>query len=209
LAYPISFIEVESKRRCNCNYCGRKKLSETDKFYEVYWESKAINIIVCELCKGGFSTSIHEGQEKSYATHLTFYLKHSYPDLKKKMPTKIFDELESAMKNYELGDFCSSYRNIGFIAEWLTNWMFIRKYGAIDEKNPLAWEAKLGRLLHDSKMNEENPEEPLLHQLSSLKWFRNMVSHPFSKFELTGEDIRLGLVSIVYVLQQAYKYSLI
>jgi hypothetical protein len=207
LSNLIDFLEVDPDRPCD--HCGRKKLHDTDRFYRVFSQGKEMNLIVCEFCKGGFISYLLEGQDKSYTTHLTFYLKHSCLELKKKIPEKIFPELESALKNYEIGDFCSSYRNIGFIAEWLTNWMFYRKYGAVDEKNPLAWETKLGKLLHDSKASEKSPEEPVLHQLASLKWYRNTVSHPSYKFELTGEDIRLGLVSILYVLQQAYKYSLI
>ena len=111
-------------------------------------------------------------------------------------------------KNYELGEFSSSYRNIGLVAEWLTVKMFIKKYGASHEKDAPRWEDKLGKLLHYSKGNEENPEEALLHQLSSLKWFRNIASHP-CVFEMTGEDVRLGLVSIIYTLQQVLKYGLI
>lgn len=206
LSGEISFIEVEPEEPCN--YCGRKKINEADKFYKVFSGDKDMNIVVCELCKGGFLTSILEGREKSYVTHLTFYLKRSLLGLKEKLPREVFDELDSAIKNYELGEFSSSYRNIGLVAEWLTVKMFIKKYGASHEKDAPRWEDKLGKLLHYSKGNEENPEEALLHQLSSLKWFRNIASHP-CVFEMTGEDVRLGLVSIIYTLQQVLKYGLI
>lgn len=206
MSIPVSFIEVRTEKPCS--YCGRKKLVQTDKFYEVFYEGKSTEIIVCEFCRGGFSTSLVEGSEKSYVTHLTFYLKRSCSELQAKLPERISAELNSAINNYESGDFPSSYRNIGLVAEWLTNGMFTKKYGITDEKAPIRWENKLGKLLSDSKGNEESPEEALLHQLSSLKWFRNTVSHPCA-FQLSGEDIRLGLVSIVYTLQQAYKYSLI
>jgi hypothetical protein len=202
----ISFIEIEPEEPCN--YCGRKKLNETDKFYRVFAGDKDMGVVVCELCKGGFSTRVLEGGEKSYVTHLTFYVKRSLLGLKEQLPKKMFDELDSAIKNYEVGDFSLSYRNIGLVAEWLTVKMFIKKYGAPHEKNVPRWEDKLGRLLHDSKGNEGNPEEALLYQLSSLKWFRNTASHPCA-YEMTGEDVRLGLVSIVYVLQQACKYNLV
>jgi hypothetical protein len=206
LSDEISFIEVEPKEPCI--YCGRKKLKKADKFYKVFSGDKDTNIVVCEFCKGGFSTSLLEGIEKSYVTHLNFYLKRSLLELEGTLPKELFDELDSAIKTYEVGDFSSSYRNIGLIAEWVTDKMFIRKYGASHEKGALRWEAKLGKLLADSKGNEKNPEEALLHQLSSLKWFRNIVSHP-CVFEMSGEDVRLGLVSIIYALQQVWKYGLI
>jgi hypothetical protein len=176
LSIPVSFMEVRTKKPCS--YCGRKKLVQTDKFYEVFYEGKGTEIIVCELCRGGFSTSLVEGHEKSYVTHLTFYLKRLCSELKEKLPERIFAELDSAITYYEQGDFSSSYRSIGLVAEWLTDGMFSKKYGMIDGKTPIRWENKLGRLLGDSKGNEVNPEEALLHQLSSLKWFRNTVSHP-------------------------------
>lgn len=206
LSGEISFIEVKPKEPCD--YCGRRKLEEADKFYKVFSGDKDMNILVCELCKGGFLTSILEGKEKSYVTHLTFYLKRSLLELKETLPKEVFDELNSAIKTYELGEFSSSYRNIGLVAEWLADKMFIRKFSSPCGKDAPRWEDKLGKLLHYSKGNEENPEEALLHQLSSLKWFRNIASHP-CMFEMTGEDVRLGLVLIIYILQQVWKYGLI
>jgi hypothetical protein len=42
------------------------------------------------------------------------------------------------------------------------------------------------------------PEEAVVHQLFSLKWFRNKAGHP-SAYDITSEDTRLGLISIAYL----------
>jgi hypothetical protein len=201
----ISFIEVEPEE--SCWRCGRNKLSETDKFYRVFVGDNELGIVICELCRGGFSARILEGGEKSYVTHLTFYVRRSLLELKEKLPKKIGAELDSAMDNYELGEWAASFRSIGLVAEWLTGRLFAGRIGGLPEER-FSWENKLGRLLDASRKNKEYPEEALLHQLFSLKWFRNVANHP-SVYEITAEDVRLGLASIIYLLRQACMYSLI
>lgn len=195
----ITFIEVEAKEPCQ--YCGRKKLREEDKFFRVFVGDKDVEIVVCELCKGGFSARIVEGSEKSYVTHLAFYVRRSVLGLKAKVPQKIFGELVSAIESYEQGDFYSSFRNVGLVAEWLTDQLFNRKFGDSTQNVDLSWDGKLGRLLSASRKNENMPEEAMVHLLFSLKWFRNKADHP-STYEITGEDTRLALASITYLLQQ-------
>ncbi len=193
----IHFIEIEPERPCN--YCGRKKLDETDKFYKVFVGDADIAIVVCELCKGGFSTRTLEGKEKSYVTHLIFYAKRSLIELREKLPEKIIAELYSAIENYEAGKYSASFHCIGLVAEWLTDRVFAKQFGEPPEKENLRWEDKLGRLLHASKRNKKNPEEVVMHQLFSLKWFRNIADHP-STYEINAEDVRMGLMSIIYIV---------
>jgi hypothetical protein len=72
---------------------------------------------------------------------------------------------------------------------------------------PFRVQFELARALDASRKNKKFPEEPIVHQLFCLKWFRNVVDHP-SIYEVTGEDVRLGLAAIVYLLQQSYKSNL-
>ena len=202
----VHFIEVELEKPCT--YCGRKKLEETEKFYKVFIGDKDIGIVVCEFCKGGFLTLITEGREKTYATHLTFYIKRTLLELRGKLPETIREDLDSAMENYENGRCSTSFRNIGLVAEWLTERLFINKFGKGLAKEIPRWEDRLGRLLHQSRRNKKIPEETLIFQLFSLKWLRNRVGHP-SEYKITGEDVRLGLISVMYILHQIYSYNLI
>jgi hypothetical protein len=48
------FIEVTPEKPCK--YCGRKKLRESEQFYKVFIKDKDTGWVVCEFCKGGFST---------------------------------------------------------------------------------------------------------------------------------------------------------
>jgi hypothetical protein len=194
----ITFIEVEPED--SCWRCGRNKIHETDRFFRVFVGDNDIGIVVCELCKGGFSASYFEGMEKSYVTHLAFYVRRSLFEMKDRLPQKIFGELTSAIESYEEGDFSLSFRNIGLVAEWLTNRLFTREFEDSPQKSELTWDGKLGRLLSESRKHENMPEEAIVHQLFSIKWFRNKADHP-SPYEITGEDVRLGLVSVTYLLQ--------
>ena len=202
----VNFIEVEPEEPCT--YCGRKKLEESEKFYKVFIGDTDTGIVVCELCKGGFYTLIEEGSEKTHATHLTFYIKRTLLELREKLPEAIRADLDSAMENYENGRCSTSFRNIGLVAEWLTERLFINKFGKGLAKEIPRWEDRLGRLLHQSRRNKKIPEETLIFQLFSLKWLRNRVGHP-SEYKITGEDVRLGLISIMYILHQIYSYNLI
>jgi hypothetical protein len=202
----VHFIEVEPKEPCK--HCKRKKLKETDKFYKVFIGDKDTGIVVCELCKGGFLTLGIEGPESTYATHLTFYVKNAFLKLKEKLPDIIAVELNSAIENYENGKYSASFRSIGFVAEWLTERLFVKKFGEELAKETSKWEDRLGRLLDQSRKNKKTPEEPWVFQLFSLKWLRNKVDHP-SEYQVTGEDIRLGLVSIIYLLYQTNLHNLI
>ena len=87
----------------------QKKLGETDRFYTVFVGDNNMGIVICELCKGGFSTRIVEGAEKSYVTHLTFYVRSSLLGLKEKLPKKIVDDLNSAIESYQSGEFSQSF----------------------------------------------------------------------------------------------------
>ena len=200
------FIEVMPEKPCK--YCGRKKLRESEKFYKVFIGDKDIGWVVCEFCKGGFLTLTVEGLEKTHATHLAFYVKHSFLKLSENLPDTITAELNSAIENYEKGEYSTSFRNIGLVAEWLTERLFAKKFGEELTKGTTRWENRLGILLRESRKNEKIPEETLVYQLFSLKWLRNTVAHP-SKYKITGEDVRSGLVSIMYLLQQTNLYNLI
>lgn len=202
----INFIEIEPEEPCH--YCGRKKLKENEKFYRMFVGENETDVMVCELCKGGFLTLALEGPEKTYATHLVFYVKRSLSELKEKLPEKITRELDSAIESYEIGGYSASFRSIGFIAEWLTKKLFIKRFGEPSAEEKPMWESSLGRLLDYSRKSKNSPEEVLVHQLYSLKWFRNKADHP-TEYEVTAEDVRLGLISIVYVLRQTCSRNLI
>jgi len=202
----FNFIEVEPEEPCT--YCGRKKLEESDKFYKVFVGDLDTGKVVCQFCKGGFYILIAEGREKTYVTHLTFYIKRTLLKLGERLPETIRADLDSAMENYENGRYSTSFRNIGLVAEWLTERLFIKKFGKELAKETLRWENRLGKLLRQSRRNKKIPEETLVFQLFSLKWLRNRVDHP-SEYEITGEDVRLGLISIMYLLHQIYLYNLI
>lgn len=202
----VNFIETEPEGPCT--YCGRKQLAENEKFYKVFVGDKDSRLVVCEFCKGGFYTHTIEGPEKTHATHLIFYIKRTLLQLREKLPERIRTELDSAIENYEKGRYSTSFRNIGLIAEWLTEMLFIKKFGKGSARETSRWETRLGRLLEQSRSNKKIPEETLIFQLFSLKWLRNRVDHP-SEYEVTGEDLRLGLVSIMYLLNQIYSYDLI
>ena len=202
----IHFIEVVSEKPCT--HCGRKKLKESEKFYKVFIGDEDSGILVCEFCKGGFLTLTVEGSEKTHATHLAFYVKNAFLKLSEVLPDTITAELNSAMENYEKGVYSTSLRNIGLVAEWLTERLFVKRFGEKLTKETPRWESRLGRLLKVSRENNKIPEETLVYQLFSLKWLRNTVAHP-SEYRITGEDVRLGLVSIMYLLQQTNSYNLI
>jgi len=206
MSNKINFIEVKSEEPCS--YCGRKRLSEREKFYKVFVGDKDFGMVICELCKGGFSTLYLEGKEKTYATHLIFYVKNSLLQLKEKLPDLITTELNSAIENYEDGKYSESFRNIGLVAEWLTKRLFVKKFGELEAEEKLSWESMLGKLLEMARKHKKTPEEALLYQLFSLKWFRNKAFHP-SEYKITGEDVRLGLISIVYLFNQTYSYELV
>lgn len=167
-----------------------------------------MGMVVCDLCRGGFLTRISEGSEKTYATHLIFYVKRSLFQLKEKLPYLVTEELNIAILNYEDGQYAASFRSIGFVAEWLTERLFVKKFGMLSEKEKLSWAVKLGRLLGQSRKEKKTPKEALLYELFSIKWFRNKADHP-SEYKITGEDVRLGLISIIYLFRQVYAHDLI
>jgi len=194
----INFIEVESDD--GCFYCGRRKLSEHDKFYRVLVGDNTTEIVVCELCKGGFSRRLLEAVEKSYAAHFTFYIRRSFLELKNKLPSELFSELECSLEDYEIGNYNASFRVIGLVAEILTTKLYEHKFGKPTENYRLPWENKLGQLLDTARKTKNTCEEAVIYQLFSLKWFRNSVDHP-SEYKITAEDVRLGLSSLAYLLQ--------
>lgn len=202
----MNFIEVDPEEPCW--YCGRKKLSENDRFYRTFFEDNPSGVVVCEFCKVGFMIRQFEGVEKSYATHLIFYVRRSLLELKTKLPDTIVTELNHAITCYEDGEFPSGFRSIGIVAEGLTQRLFAKRFGEDLARNVTGWEDRLGRLLQWARRNKDIPEEAIVFQLFSLKWLRNQVDHP-SSFKIKGEDVRLGLASIMYLLQQAYSYNLV
>jgi hypothetical protein len=202
----VNFIEVELEEACT--YCGRKKLKESEKFYKVFVGDRDTGIVICELCRGGFYTRFIEGPEKTHATHLVFYIKRTLPEVRDKLPETIRAELHSAIENYEKGRYSTSFRNVCLVAEWLTERLFVKKFGKELAKETPRWENRLGKLLDQSRRNKRIPEETIIFQLFSLKWLRNRVDHP-SEYKITGEDVRLGLISIMYILHQIYSYNLI
>ena len=90
----VNFIEVEPEDPCW--YCGRKRLNENEKFYRVFIGDNETGIVICELCKGGFSTRLLEGPEKTHAAHLIFYVRRSLSGLKGKLHNNIAEELHYA-----------------------------------------------------------------------------------------------------------------
>jgi len=202
----ITFIEVEPEEPCS--HCGRVRLKEYEKFYKIFVGDNETEYVICELCKGGFLTFLTEGPKKTYATHLAFYVRNSFLELEEKLPDTIVAELNSAIESYENGEYQASFRSIGFVAEWLTKKVFFKKFGKPSTEGKLSWEDMLGKLLHSARKEKTTPEEALVHQLFSLKWFRNVAGHP-SEYEISGEDVRLGLISIVYLAHQVYSYELI
>ncbi len=202
----VNFIETAPTGPCA--YCGRKKLKENEKFYKVFVGDKFSGIIVCEFCKGGFLTSITEGMGKTFATHFIFYVKRELFGLREILPSTIRAELDSAVENYENGKYSASFRNVGLIAEWLTGELFIKKFGKELTEKISKWEGRLSRLLGETRKNEKSPEEMLVFQLFSLKWLRNKAAHP-SEYKITGEDVRLGLMSVLYVFHQAHSLKLV
>jgi hypothetical protein len=205
MAYKANFIEVEPEKPC-C-YCGRKKLNKSEKFFKVFIGDRDFGMVVCEFCKGSYSTHIFEGSERTYATHLTFYLKRSLFELKDKLHGMITAELSSAIEDYEDGKYSASFRSIGLVAEWITDRLLVKKFGELPVKEKLSWDSKLGRLLDKSRKDDKVLEEALVYQLYSLKWFRNKADHP-SKYNITAEDIKLGLISIIYLFHQIYSHNL-
>ena len=206
MSEKVNFIET--KPEGPCTYCGRKQLGENEKFYKVFIGDFDTEKVVCEFCKGGFYTLIAEGPEKTHATHLTFYIKRTLLELREKLPETMRKELESGIENYEKGRYSTSFRNIGLVAEWLTERLFVKKFGKELARDTSRWENRLGKLLDQSRRTKKIPEETIIFQLFSLKWLRNSVDHP-SEYKITGEDVRLGLISIIYSLNQTYSYNLI
>lgn len=137
-----------------------------------------------------------EGAERSYVTHLSFYLKRSLFELTAKLPEEIISEMKSSIENYEAGEYSASFRCIGLVAEFLTNKLFTKSFGESEEKAKPTWDNKLGRLLALARRNENIPQEVLIYQLYSLKWFRNRAVHPV-KHKINAEDVRFGLTSIL------------
>ena len=174
----------------------------------MFLEDNASGVVVCEFCKVGFTIRHFEGAEKSYATHLVFYVKRSLLELKPKLPNTIVAELNHAITCYENGEFPSGFRCIGIVAERLTQRLFVKRFGEDLAQTVTSWEDRLGRLLDWARRNKDIPGETIVFQLFSLKWLRNQVDHP-SSFQIKGEDVRLGLVSTMYLLQTVYSYSLI
>jgi hypothetical protein len=200
----ITFVEIEPEG--TCWRCGRGKISGEDKFFRVLVGDSPLSIVVCELCRSGFSVRMLEGAEKSYAAHLKFFVRRSLLELKERLPSKIFEELICALENYEVGEYKASFRCIGLVSEWLTNAIFAEKTGGIAEHDKFSWDAKLGKLLDLARRTKSAPEEVVVYQLFSLKWFRNKADHP-SEYEITADDARLGLVAIAYLLQWKFALS--
>lgn len=199
MASNINFIEIAPDE--DCYYCGRRKINESEKFYRVLVGDSPLNVVVCELCKGGFSGRILEGATKSYATHFTFYIKHSLLEQKDKLTKEAFDELLFSIENYETGNYSACFRNIGLVAERLTNKLYAEKFEKLTAADKISWENKLGKLLDDARKTCDIPGEAAIYQLFCLKLFRNTADHP-SEYKITAEDARLGLASITYLTQR-------
>lgn len=198
MASNINFIEVIPEE--DCYYCGRKKINENDKFYRVLVGDKAMDVVVCESCKGGFSGVILEGAAKTYATHFTFYVKRAISEIKDSLSKETFGELQYSIKDFELGNYSACLRTIGLVAERLTNNLYVEKIEKLAEADRMSWENKLGRLLDAARKAGDTSGEAAIYQLFSLRIFRNSADHP-SKYAITAEDARLGLASILYLLQ--------
>lgn len=201
MAGNINFIETKEE---GCLYCGRKKINENDKFYRVMFGDSKSEIIVCELCKGGFTTRITESSTKSYVTHLLFYLRRSFSEAKNKVSDETFAELTCCLDNYESGNYSACFRSIGLVAEHITNKLYAEKIGKLTEAKNIRWEEKLGKLLEFERKTGDIAGEAAIFQLFSLKIFRNSADHP-SEYIITAEDARLGLASISYLIQWKIK----
>jgi hypothetical protein len=198
MAGNINFIEITPEEACH--YCGRRKISEDDKFYRVFLGDTSSVIVVCELCKGGFFVRMLESATKSYAAHFAFYVKHSFLELRSKLTKETFEELLCSIEDYEAGNYSACFRGIGLVAERLTNKLYVEEFGELVEGDKLSWESKLGKLLDVARKTKNSPNEAVVYQLFSLKWFRNNADHP-SKYQITAEDARMGLDSIAYLVQ--------
>lgn len=206
MAYKVNFIEVEPEKPC-C-YCGRKKLKGSERFYKVFVGESDFGMTVCEICKGGFLTRAFEDPERTYVAHLAFYVRHAFLELEEKLPSTIAVELDSAMSSYEDSEYSTCFRNIGLVAEWITERLFVKKFGDETANEDFKWENRLGKLLDLARRNKKIPEETIVYQLFSLKWLRNRADHP-SEYKITGEDARIGLTSLMYLLHQSYLHNLI
>ena len=202
----INFIEVDNIEFCS--HCNRKKLKQTDKFYKLFIGVRDMGIEVCELCKTGYLTYRIEGFDKTYSTHLIFYAKTKLSLMKENLSQEIVTELNCAISSYEQGQYSTSFRSISFVAEILTERLYSKHISQNKEKKDIRWETRLGQLLSQAQKTEKIPLEPIIYQLFSLKWLRNKVSHP-SRYVLTGEDVRFGLISILYALSQTKLLNLI
>jgi len=60
---------------------------------------------------------------------LTFYVKHAFLKLSADLPGTKTADLNSTIENYEKGEYSTSFRNIGLVAEWLTERLFAKKFG--------------------------------------------------------------------------------
>ena len=198
----IHFIEIDPEE--NCYYCGKAKLSENDKFYRVFVGEKALEIVVCELCKGGFTIRKIEDGKKSYATHFAFYVKRSFSELRNLIPNEIFEELQCCIDDFEAGNYKACLKVIGLVAEKLTNRLFTDKFRQSVENDKLTWETKLCKLLDAARKTRDNIEEAVIYQLFSLKLLMSNIDH-FSEYNISAEDARLGLASITYLLQWSFK----
>ncbi|MGA2522520.1 MAG: hypothetical protein ABSF65_00035 [Candidatus Bathyarchaeia archaeon] len=194
----INFIEITTEE--TCYYCGRRKINENDRFYRVLFGDNASAVVVCELCKGGFSGRILESPEKSYATHLIFYVRRSFLELKGKLSKDNLEELLCCLDNYESGNYSACFRGIGLVAEQLTNNLYVEEFGKLAMDETISWEVKLGKLQDAARKKKNRISEAVIYQLFSLKWFRNNADHP-SRYQITAEDARIGLASIAYLMQ--------
>jgi len=145
----INFIETTTEELCN--YCGRRKISENDKYYRVLIGENPSEIIVCELCKGGFSHRFLESGSKSYAAHLLFYVSRSFSEAKNRVGDETFGEMACALEDYEIGNYSACFRSIGLVAEQITNRLYAEKIDKSAEANKIRWEEKLGKLLDSTR----------------------------------------------------------
>jgi hypothetical protein len=198
MAGNISFIEIAPDEECY--YCGRRKIAENERFYRVLVGGSPLDIVVCELCKGGFSGRILESAIKSYASHFTFYVKRSLLEQENKLSKETFDELICSIENYESGDYSACFRGIGLVAERITNKLYAEKFEELTAADKISWENKLIKLLDAARKTCDIPGEAAIYQLSCVKLFRNNADHA-SEYQITAEDARLGLASIAYLIQ--------
>lgn len=203
----FQFLEIDAREVTRCDWCQRRKFKEDERFYKVFL-GEAYFLTVCEICRYGYDIAHTLGPERSYESHFVFFLKQKMRDFGNRLPNKIRVELSSALDNFLGGKYSASFRNIGFIAEWITKEIFVMEFGEDELKRVKKWEDRLGRLTSKAKEEEKTPKETLVHQLASLKWLRNKASHP-SEYEIDAEDSMLGLVSIIYCLHCMEFYSLL